>query len=800
MVDTAHARAEAALRRDATLEAVAFAAQRFLESPAWEEVVEQVLRRLGEAVSVSGAYVFENSVAAAGDITTARRFGWAAPGLSSEISQECEAEGYEGFERWVAVLGRGDIIHGQVEAFPESEREHLRLHGIRSILVAPIFVGSEWWGYLGFDECRTERQWTQVEFDALRAAVGTLGAAIDRRRSEEQLRETEVRYRTLVEQIPAVTYVDHPGPDADTWPTLYISPQIETMLGYSHEWVTNPTLRLSILHPEDRDAALASYAAHHATGQPLGQEYRLIARDGRVVWVRDEAVIVRDEDGTPRFAQGFLFDITERKRAEHQLLETEERFRTIVEHTPAITYQEAVGDYEASTGIAYVSPQIERILGYPAERWSTQPGFWSSLLHPDDRERVIRESNRTTEVGEPYIQEFRMIAADGRVVWFHDEALLLRDEEGLPHMWQGVMLDITERKAAEERFREAERMYRVLVENIPAVVYRETLEADPAGFYISPQVETTFGYTPEEWTWTPDFWADHIHPEDRERVVTEEAAVNAARMPYVGEYRLRKKDGSYAWVHDEATLVEEPGGEPFWQGFLLDITGRKLAESQLSQAQTRYQVLVEHLPAAIYREPVRFDPKDFYISPQALPLFGYSPEEWRAEFGFWRERIHPDDLERVSAINQTADETGEPYLAEYRFRRKDGSYLWIRDEAIRMDGVPGKSPSGRASCSTSRSASSPRNVSRKPKRSSACWSSRCLLLSTHRRSTPTTPGSRTPSTSALGPRRCSATPTRRRSRRAGYGATSFTPTIGRASCRPTPRATSRARRGRWSIG
>ncbi len=123
---------------------------------------------------------------------------------------------------------------------------------------------------------------------------------------------------------------------------------------------------------------------------------------------------------------------------------------------------------------------------------------------------------RPTVPGEPFRAEYRLRAADGRWVWVHDEAVRVLDEDGHPMFWQGVLVDITRTKKAESQLREAEARYRVLVEHIPAVVYTESPDADPAKFYISPQVESLFGYTPREWTWTPDFWIDRIHPDDRE--------------------------------------------------------------------------------------------------------------------------------------------------------------------------------------------------------------------------------------------------------------------------------------------
>lgn len=135
-----------------------------------------------------------------------------------------------------------------------------------------------------------------------------------RRRAEEALREAEVRYRTLVEQIPALTYVDAvEGPNT----TLYISPQTEALFGFSQEeWLSNPDLLKEQVHPDDRERWLAENERGDVTGEPFKLEYRILAKDGRVVWVQDAAVLVRNDSGEPRFWQGAMFDITERKEAE----------------------------------------------------------------------------------------------------------------------------------------------------------------------------------------------------------------------------------------------------------------------------------------------------------------------------------------------------------------------------------------------------------------------------------------------------------------------------------------------------
>jgi len=123
-------------------------------------------------------------------------------------------------------------------------------------------------------------------------------------------------------------------------------------------------------------------------------------------------------------------------------------YRSLVERVPAIVYIDAVGPDPTSP--TYVSPFIEQLLGYSPEVATGDPDWWAQALHPDDRARVQNEWRKSDETGEPYAGEYRLMAADGRTVWIRDEATLLRDDEGNPVHWQGVMIDITDAKQANE--------------------------------------------------------------------------------------------------------------------------------------------------------------------------------------------------------------------------------------------------------------------------------------------------------------------------------------------------------------
>ena len=179
-------------------------------------------------------------------------------------------------------------------------------------------------------------------------AKGLLGLRRRERESaEERLRQAEAKYRTLVEQLPLVTYIDAL---TETASAIYASPQLRSLLGYTvEEWVGDPDFFPKILHPDDHERVLALVDHCNRTADPFRADYRLIAKDGRTVWVQDESLVVCDDDGTPLFTQGYLLDITDRKEAErrqsveHGVVRVLAETATLTEAAPRLLEQVCTG-------------------------------------------------------------------------------------------------------------------------------------------------------------------------------------------------------------------------------------------------------------------------------------------------------------------------------------------------------------------------------------------------------------------------------------------------------------------------
>jgi diguanylate cyclase (GGDEF)-like protein/PAS domain S-box-containing protein len=271
----------------------------------------------------------------------------------------------------------------------------------------------------------------------------------ERTDAEERRRAAELRYRTLVEELPFISYVDR-GDDPDG-KAVFVSPQVEDVLGWTpEEWLTVPDLFTRSVHEDDRARVLAEKHDAYARRETLRHVYRIHARDGRVLWLEDVSVHVEPGEGREPLRQGFAIDITERVRADDALRDAETRYRTLVEQLPLAVYIDRV---DAASSNLYTSPQLEAMLGYSAKEWVADPSLFVELLHADDRDRVLAAHERTHATGEPLHAEYRLYARDGRVVWVHDEARIITDPQSGEPVLQGYLLDITARREAEEQLR-----------------------------------------------------------------------------------------------------------------------------------------------------------------------------------------------------------------------------------------------------------------------------------------------------------------------------------------------------------
>lgn len=285
------------------------------------------------------------------------------------------------------------------------------------------------------------------------------------------MRESEIEYRTLVEQVPAIIYtarLDEIGS------TFYVSKRIE-QLGFSQaEWLEDPALWSKQLHPDDRERVLAEYTRAYTKGEPFRSEYRLLARDGRVVWFRDESVIVRDSTGQPLYLQGVMMDITEHKMA---MAERDRLFNLSIDML-------CVAGFDGF--FKQINPSWGRVLGWSETELLGSP--WLDFVHPNDRDRTVQALTQLS-AGEPvYDFENRYRCKDGSYRWISWTTFPLPAEQ----LTFAVARDITERKRAEEAIKESEKLLRKVIDSLGPYMFVGLLTPDGTVHWVMGRGEFTY--------------------------------------------------------------------------------------------------------------------------------------------------------------------------------------------------------------------------------------------------------------------------------------------------------------------
>ena len=414
--------------------------------------------------------------------------------------------------------------------------------------------------------------------DELGALAAAFNGMLDRRQEAERaLQESERRFATLLANAPTMVYrcANEPG-----WPFEFVSAYVFELTGHPPADFLEDGLRYeSLIVEEDRQRVWDEVQGFLAAGERFRISYSVRRKDGAVRRVEEYGQGIFGEGEEVLAIEGLVADVTEREQADERLREAEVRYRSLVENIPAVIYTQQPGEPSVTT---YVSPQIETMQGYTPEETLADPEHWTKTLHPEDREWVLAEDERTNRTDERFVAEYRQHAKDGRAVWVRDEAVLVRDDKGTPLYWQGVLLDITERKKAEEALRESEERYRLVARATNEAIWDSDLAADMQTW--DGAVEAMFGYPAGQVT-DGAWWEDRIHPDDKEWVLASiESAIEGGENTWSSEYRFRRADGEYSQVVDRAYLVRDGAGKPARIiGSMADTTQRKEAEKEALQ-------------------------------------------------------------------------------------------------------------------------------------------------------------------------------------------------------------------------
>jgi len=425
----------------------------------YEQSINAALAALGNAVIVDRIYIFENHPHPnTGEMLMSQRWEWVAPGVIPEIDNpELQNLPYKDcFPRWYKYLSKGQTIAGLVKDFPPNEREILQEQGILSILLTPIEIKGKLWGFIGFDNCHSEHEWTNLEKSVLQAAAGNFGGAIASRQTEIELLESQQFFKLLIDSIPQIIVCKDRNSvfkgcnkNAAKVAGLDSPEEIIGKTDYDLPWSEEE----SNFYRECDKRVMESGEAELHIIETQKQS------DGKKAWLDTNKIPLRDTKGNVIGILVTIEDITQRKQFEEELknlnekLEikveartallkrTQSRLQKLTDNVPGMIYEYSM-KADGNIIFNYVSSGCREILGLEPQILMQDANLAFKNMHPDDISNFIEKGNISAKTLQNLEAEWRYIHPKGKQIWVK----LAAKPELQPNksiVWYGCLIDIS---------------------------------------------------------------------------------------------------------------------------------------------------------------------------------------------------------------------------------------------------------------------------------------------------------------------------------------------------------------------
>ncbi len=418
---------------------------------AHENYHDKVLKLLGDITNADRVYVYENTTGEDGLMVMNLRAQWTSKTLENQnIPEENEIQSIyykNGLQRWQKLLSREKEIKGVISEFPQEEQAFLKSRNTLSVLILPMIVNKKFYGFIGFDNCVSAKDWTPLEINLLRSAAASLSTYEEQQISKIELQNSKETLDKIISSSPdAIIATDLHGNiiECNQEAIKHFDVRDKKMLTSMNMF--------DFVAEKDKIRIQKNLDKTLEHGSVKNQEYNIINLNKKVVQTEFSLSVIRDVEGNPTSFVGVLKDISERKKAEETLRITKERLELAL-NVGNIGWW--IWNYNEQEVI--VDKRKARMLGYALHEMESKSYPNLKIVHDDDKEYVTKVMNWHLKGHTSLFEvDYRVLTKKGEWKWLHDRGKIIEwDKEGNPLKITGIVIDITERKKVEQELKEA---------------------------------------------------------------------------------------------------------------------------------------------------------------------------------------------------------------------------------------------------------------------------------------------------------------------------------------------------------
>jgi diguanylate cyclase (GGDEF)-like protein/PAS domain S-box-containing protein len=498
------------------------------------------------------------------------------------------------------------------------------------------------------------------------------------RREIKQRQQAEAQLQALASNIPGLIYqyiLRQDGSDA----FLYMSSRCHEIWGISADAVIADASQLwHLVHPDD--VAPMRAAVYHSARSltPWHYEWRIRTPQGEAKWLQASAVPQAHPNGDVIW-DGFVFDITERQKTELALRQSESRFQSLADNLPGILYGYRLRP-DGTDEFTYISSGFTEVYGFPPDAALVDSQVVWQMTHPDDMQRVQRSVQASYQTLQVWQAQYRVLTPNEELKWLQGIARPTQQPNG-DVVWDGLIIDMSDRKRTEEALATSELRFRNLAANVPGALLQYVMHPDGTAqiSYISPGCYDLWEVSPESVQEDASILFDLVYPAD---LMTMQASIVQSAhtlQPWSWQWRIKTPSGHLKWLEAFGRPERHENGDIVWDSLVIDISDRKRAELALQTSERRLNTLVSNLPGFIYRAANDSLYTALFVSQGVTEITGYAPEDYlgpKAVISFG-EQIHPHDRLRVQHHLQRALAQRQPFECEYRIVTRSGDVKWV---------------------------------------------------------------------------------------------------------------------------